>query len=62
MVLEQLPRGNVNIVIVTTVFWTFPFIKNWYQIKKTNLYCKSNDWFMYGTNYYWMGFPGDFRF
>ena len=43
MVLEQLPCGNVNIVIVATVVFTYiSFIKNWYNKKASQLVCIIN--------------------
>ena len=45
MVLEQLPRGNVNIVIFTNVdviFTQIPFIKNWYNIETSQFICIVN--------------------
>ena len=43
MVLEQLPCGNVNIVMVTNVVFTqIPFIKNWYNIETSQFICIVN--------------------
>ena len=43
MVLEQLPCGNVNIVMVTNVVFTqTPFIKNWYNIETSQFICIVN--------------------
>ena len=43
MVLEQLPRGNVNIFTVATLVCPLiPFIKNWYNIETSQLVSNVN--------------------
>ena len=48
MVLELLPRGDMNIVSLhLNPFQVVP-----HRNPSDGLHCKSNDWFMYDTNYY----------
>ena len=43
VVLEQLPRGNVNMAIVGTVVYPLnSFFKNWYNIETSRLVCIVN--------------------